>query len=472
MSESTRNDTGVKSTFSAHSTLAAIGIKTTQIGLFTPVAHQVKIAQKVIKYTPIEKLQDAYLNILAGGQGLVEINKRIRSDSGLHKAFGRASCAEQSVVQDTLDACTAENVQQMHEAMDIIYRQHSRGYRHDYQQSWQLLDADLTGRPCGKKAAFATKGYFCGKRNRQGRQVGYVLATHYQEIVAERLFEGKMQLSLVLQDLIGATEKALELTEEKRRRTIVRADAGGGSVEDVNWLLGRGYYIIGKDYSASRVQKLVRDVREWTCDPAEPGREVGWVPGSTDLYCQAMQRIAVRCRKKNGQYGLGVILSNLTPAQVLLLSGQDPQRATDLNTVMLGYVYLYDQRGGGVETEIKADKQGLGTGKRNKRRFEAQQMLLQLEALAHNTLIWAREWLAPECPRIAAYGIKRLRCVHDLRAHCSGRSQSGDAHHPQFARPIGQSAMCQPRHPSQRARCRHFGRNLGSRRFSAPPIHR
>jgi len=408
MSESIGNDAGVKSTFSAHSTLAAIGIKATQIGLFVPVAERVKIAQKVIKYTPIEKLQDAYLNILAGGQGLVEINKRIRSDWGLQKAFGRVACAEQSVVQDTLDACTAQNVGQMHEAMDVIYRQHSRGYGHDYQQSWQLLDVDLTGRPCGQKAAFASKGYFCGKRSRQGRQVGYVLATHYQEIVAERLFEGKMQLSLVLEGLIEATEKTLDLTEEKRQRAIVRVDAGGGSVEAVNWLLGQGYRVIGKDYSAARVQKLVKDVHEWMADPAEPGREVSWAPSPIGLYCRAVQRIAVRCHKKNGQYGLGVILSDLAPVEVLLLTGQDPQRASDMKTVMLAYVYLYDQRGGGVETEIKGDKQGLGTGKRNKKRFEAQQMLLQLEALAHNTLIWARGWLTPECPRIAAYGIQRL----------------------------------------------------------------
>ena len=53
----------------------------------------------------------------------------------------------------------------------------------------------------------------------------------------------------------------------------------------------------------------------------------------------------------------------------------------------------------GVETEIKEDKQGLGTSKRNKKRFEAQYMLTLLEALAHNILIWTRQWLADHCPR-------------------------------------------------------------------------
>ncbi len=417
MGKSIESKVEVKGTFSSHATLAAIGIKATRIGLFEPIAQRVEIAQKVVKYTPIEKLQDAFLNMLAGGQGLVEINKRIRSDPGLQRAFGRAACAEQSVVQDTFDACVAENVQQMREAMDIIYRQYGRGYRHNYRRQWQLLDVDLTERRCGKKAESATKGYF-SKRGSYGRQVGYVLVTGYQEIVVSELFDGKKQLSLVLPDLVKAAERTLNLTKAKRLRTVVRVDAGGGSVDNINWLLGRGYRVIGKDYSAARVKQLVKDVHEWVTDPAEQGREVGWVPSPINLYQRPVQRIAVRCRKKNGQYSFGVIVSNLTPEEVLELTQQDPALANDLQTVMLAYVYLYDQRGGGVETQIKGGKQGLGTSKRNKKRFEAQQMLLQLEMLAYNTLIWARGWLEPACPRIAAYGIKRLvRDVFTANGH-------------------------------------------------------
>jgi hypothetical protein len=417
MGKSIENKVEVKGTFSSRATLAAIGIKVTQIGLFEPIAQRVKIAQKVVKYTPIQKMQDAFLNMLAGGQGLVEINKRIRSDAGLQRAFGREACAEQSVVQDTFDACKAENVQQMREAMDVIYRQYGHGYRHNYRRKWQLLDVDLTGRPCGKKADSATKGYF-SKRGSYGRQVGYVLATYYEEIVASELYDGKKQLSLVLPDLMKAAERTLDLTEAKRLRTIVRVDAGGGSVDDINWMLGRGYRIIAKDYAAARVKQLVKDVHEWVVDPKEQGREVGWVPSPINLYSRPTQRIAVRCRKKNGQYGIGVIVSNLTPEEVLELTEQDPALASDLQAVMLAYVHFYDQRGGGVETQIKGGKQGLGTSKRNKKRFEAQQMLLQLETLAYNTLIWARGWLVPECPRIAAYGIKRLvRDVFTANGH-------------------------------------------------------
>ena len=141
--------------FSPRATLAAVGIRLQGLNLFGPVRDQVHIDQKTIQYTPVQKLYDAFIAILAGAHGLVEINKRRRADPGLHTAFGRLECAEQSVVQDTLDACTEANVEQMHHAMDTIYRRHSRGYRHDYAQRLQVLDVDMSGLPCGKKAAFA-----------------------------------------------------------------------------------------------------------------------------------------------------------------------------------------------------------------------------------------------------------------------------------------------------------------------------
>jgi hypothetical protein len=196
------------------------------------------------------------------------------------------------------------------------------------------------------------------------------------------------------------------LDERKRQRTILRVDSGGGSVEDINWVLARGYQIHCKDYSGTRAEHLAESVQAWLTDPDDPGRQMGWVTTIPDAYCRPVKRIAVRSRSKNGQWGVGVILSSLSPRDVLWLTGQSIQNIDDPQAVLLAYVGFYDQRGGGIE--IKEDKQGLATPKRNKKRFEAQQMLTQLEALAHNTLIWARRWLEPHCPKIARFGLKRL----------------------------------------------------------------
>jgi hypothetical protein len=373
-----------------------------------PIEEHVQIAQKTVKYTPLEKLQDGLLAILAGAHGVVEINKRVRADRALQVAFGREGCAEQSVVQDTLDACTTENVVQMQAALDEIYRRHSQGYRHKYEQELQVLDIDTTGRPCGPKAALATKGYFAHRPNRRGRQEGYVLATRYEEIVVKQLFSGTTQLTTALQPLVEAAEQTLDLTPEKCQRTLLRLDAGGGSVADVNWMLGRNYQVHGKDYSGNRAATLADSVREWFDDPRNPGRQVGWVTAETNLYSRPLQRIAARCPKKNGQWAVAVILSTLSPEQVLVLTGQHLERSQDPQAVLFAYVYFYDLRGGGVETEIKEDKHGLGTAHRNKKRFEGQQMLGQLEVLAHNLLIWARTSLAPYAPKLAKLGLLRL----------------------------------------------------------------
>jgi hypothetical protein len=392
--------------------LAALGVSLQQRDVLGPMRERLVIAQKTVKHTPLDKVYDAFITLLAGAHGLVEINTRLRSDPVLQAAFGRAACAEQSVVQQTLDACTSANVQQMEQALQAIYRQHSQGYRHDYRMEWQILDVDMSGLPCGRKAALATKGYFAKQRNRRGRQLGRVLATRYDEIVVDQLFSGTTQLSTALQPLVRAAAQTLKLDAAKRARTIIRVDAGGGSLDDVNWLLAQGYAVHGKEYSSRRAQALAASVTEWVDDPRVPGRQMGWVTDKPSEYVCPVQRIAVRCRKKNGQWGVGVVVSALAPADVLHLTGQAADRVDDDHAVLRAYVYFYDQRGGGVETALKGDKQGLGLARRNKKRFEAQHMVMLLSALAHNVLVWARQWLQTHCPPVRRYGI--LRLVRDV----------------------------------------------------------
>jgi len=321
--------------FSPRSSLAALGLRLRSLDVFGPIRQAVTIAQKTVKHTPTQKLYDAFIALLAGAHGLVEINTRLRSDPALQAAFGRAACAEQSVVQETLDACTAENVAQLEQAVDAIYRRHSRGYRHDYATAWQVLDADMSGLPCGPKAACATKGYFAKQRNRRGRQLGRVVASRYDEVVVDRLFAGTPQLSAALQPLVLAAERTLELEEAKRARTILRVDAGGGSLADVNWALQRGYRVHAKDYSTQRAARLAASVTTWVDDPRTPGRQVGEVTLPPSEYVRPVRRIAVRRRKQDGGWGYGVIVSALQPREAILLTRQPLDRLRDPAAVLL-----------------------------------------------------------------------------------------------------------------------------------------
>jgi hypothetical protein len=396
----------------AHASLAALGVKLRQLDFLAPLREGVQIAQKTVKYSPFEKLTDCFIGILAGAHGIVEINEGLRADPALQAAFGRTACAEQSVIQDTLDACTAANVTQLEQAIDQIFRQQSRAAHHDFAQGELLEDADLSGMPCGKKAAFATKGYFAGAKNCRGRQLGRVLATDQDEIVVDALLAGNVALVTALPRLVEAAERRLGLTPEQRARTILRVDAGGGSIGDLNWALERGYQIHAKDFSSQRAQQLAQRVTTWYPDPKVAGREAGVVPGPAPEYVREVRRIAVRCRMANGEWKAAVLVSTVAPETVQARTGQPAASPAEPAAGVLADVYFYDQRGGGIETSLKEDKQGLGITKRNKKRFEAQQMLVGLGALAHNVLVWGREWLAPAAPLLRRYGIKRL--VRDL----------------------------------------------------------
>jgi Transposase DDE domain group 1 len=388
--------------------LAAVGLVLGVRRVWKPITDTVAIPQKTLRYTPDDKLKTIFLAILAGARGLVEVGKRLRPDRALHYAFGPAAAADQSVLQDTLDACTPENIRQMKQAVADIYRKHSQGYRHNYTTHFQLLDADMTGMPCGAKAEFATKGYFAHQRDCRGRQLARCVATHYHEILAEQLYEGKTQLQSTLIALLQEASSVLKLDAQQRARTIIRVDSGGGTKEDINWVLSQGFAFHGKDYSGKRAEVLAASVTQWIEDPKCAGRQIGWVQEHDTPYVRPVVRVAARCQRANGQWAVGVLVSTLSASDVIVLTGRPCHEVGDPNAVLRAYINFYDARGGGIETINREDKQGLGLTARNKKRFVAQEMLVLLAALAHNVIVWVRAWMSDACPKVRRYGIVRM----------------------------------------------------------------
>lgn len=223
--------------FSARASLMVVGLRMRAMGIWQVVEKHVQIKQKVLRYRPIEKVLDGFIMILAGGRGITEVNTRVRPDAMLQAAFGREGCAEQSTVSKTLNACDGQNVSQLREAVQTIYREHSRACDHAYAENWQVLDIDMTGLPAGVQGEGVTKGYFADAKKRRGRQLGRVVATWYDEIVTERLYAGNRQLHASLVDLVLSSEQALTLYRSDRARTLLRVDGGGGETEQINWVL-------------------------------------------------------------------------------------------------------------------------------------------------------------------------------------------------------------------------------------------
>jgi hypothetical protein len=67
MNQSIMISARVKAFFSSHASLAALGRKVNQLKVFAPIVQKVQIAQKTVKYSPVEKLMDAFITLLAGG---------------------------------------------------------------------------------------------------------------------------------------------------------------------------------------------------------------------------------------------------------------------------------------------------------------------------------------------------------------------------------------------------------------------
>lgn len=132
-------------------------------------------------------------------------------------------------------------------------QEHGRSAKHDYAKHIQIVDIDLTGIPCGKQSELAETGFFPGaQHNRHGRQLGRVTTVLYDEIIAQRSYAGRLRLDQCLSELLTDTEQVLRLTdkdtdhESKRKNTVIRIDAGGGTDEHINCCLNCNYLLMTK----------------------------------------------------------------------------------------------------------------------------------------------------------------------------------------------------------------------------------
>jgi hypothetical protein len=208
-------------------------------------------------------------------------------------------------VSATLNSCREENVVQMRQAMQAIYRRFGAGYHHCYGREWQLLDISLA-------------------------------------------------------DLVIDAETVLNLNAACRKRTILRLDGGGGNDAggndaggnnaggnnaDINWLLARGYKLLVKVTHWKRVEKLAATVSDWQTDPTDPRRQAGWVTAPFS-YDQPTSQLAVRCQGQQGNWRTTVLVFNLADDPLHWLVRQRKRASTTSASAIWSAVYAYDLRCG------------------------------------------------------------------------------------------------------------------------------
>ena len=393
---------------SAHASLCALAplIKGRQI--FDHIHQEVKIPQKKVDYSPSDKLVFVVIGIMSGCEAVFDLNQNLRVDKLLLRAFGYQKCADQSVIQDTLNATREENVQELESALKAIWDGNNLTVpllkSAQRKERMETVDMDLSGIPASKKAEGAEKGYFAGKRNIYGRQLARVLVPRTQEIVTESLYSGKKTSCKAFKDMVQKMERTLSLETKAQRRLIrLRLDGGFGTDGNINYALWRDYHLLVKMYSGNRARVLAKSVQEWvdiSPGPDNRPRQAGWV-SVPHRYCRKTRQLAIRMPKKKGDgYKHSVLVT------------------TDMNADLHATVSDYDGRSGVPESTFCQDNQGLGNRKRRKRGFVAQQMLMLLTQLAHNLIRWMQNWLTKAMERLARYSTSAMSS--------SATSSSGD----------------------------------------------
>ena len=221
-----------------------------------------------MEYSPTDKLVLMTLGIMSGCDVVFDINRKLRVDRPLLKAFGYSKCADQSVIQDTLNAVTEENVIQMESALKSIWDENNLTVpileNARIEGRIETIDIDLSGMPASKKSECSTKGYFPEEKNIHGRQLARIVFPKTQEIISESLYPGNKTSCKAFKPMVQKMERILNLTDKTQRGLIrLRLDAGFGTDENVNYALWRGYQLLTKMYSGKRAKSLSKSVNEW-----------------------------------------------------------------------------------------------------------------------------------------------------------------------------------------------------------------
>jgi len=210
----------------------------------------------------------------------------------------------------------------------------------------------------------------------------------YRETVWSELYPGNRHTVHCLQPAVLATENALELASERKKRTVWRLDAGAGTDEKLRWLLARGYQVLAKGYSNKRAKVLSAQVRRW-----HAYNDV-WIAQVAPVgdYGRPV-RVFVKRRLKEGGFRHSYYVSTLSlPSNRRYIDG-------------------YHTRGAAEIEQFRNDKAGLHIATRRKQRFLAQKGFILLADLAHN-LMADFHHRALVGTRFESYNLKRI--VRDL----------------------------------------------------------
>ncbi len=172
---------------SGHASLCLLGVHLRRMNFFQPLEAHVKIEQKVLKYTSVQKLEMFLVGVLAGAKAVSHTDIAVRLDPALISAFGLPGCAEQSSIADTLNAATERDVADLQAALGELFGSYSQSRQHDFTRDFLVLDVDLSPEPLSNHAEGSERGYMGRSRSKTGRKLVRVRAA---DTAADRVGNG------------------------------------------------------------------------------------------------------------------------------------------------------------------------------------------------------------------------------------------------------------------------------------------
>jgi hypothetical protein len=369
--------------------LAVVGYCFTRSGLLKPVWSELGIKMKTYDHSPLDKLQDVLVAIMAGCRSLAQVNTRLRPEPTLAQAWQRSRFADQSNLSRMLDRLDADQINQLRQGHLKLLQQHSQLRHHNWEQ-WLVLDIDPTSLLTSKRAEGSRKGWVSGRRNQYCRHVIRFTVAGYHENLLSVAYPGNRHGYEYCKPALKQLLSHWPWSREQRQHIIVRSDAEQGTDKNVSYILWLGFQLLMKSYSGRRTQAWVKRTAEqrWQADPS--GNERWTAPAPVKL----------RLGRRVDAFLLRWLNTKRKPVYATLL--------TTLPQPIFMQWDWYDGRGA-AEVEIRSDKSGLRLPQRRKHSLDAQEAWIVLTDVAHNLLAWLRPWMLTGSA-FEAFGPKRLVC--------------------------------------------------------------
>ncbi len=147
--------------------LVALGFACREQDSLAPIFNRLIFPTGMHIEHPIQALMSVWISILSGCRSISQINTVIRPDLTLALAWGQDCFVEQSSVSRILDQIQVEQVGQLRQGVEQVYKWIGQSWGHNWAEPL-LIDIDLTGLPSSSNAEGSTRGYFSEKKAAMG----------------------------------------------------------------------------------------------------------------------------------------------------------------------------------------------------------------------------------------------------------------------------------------------------------------